>query len=53
MCFKFFNRFNPNYKPIVDYVEGRLSVVDFQKMFNHDLTLRKTLSTPLDRKWVS
>lgn len=51
MCFKFFNRFKSNYKPIVDYVEGRLSVVDFQKMFNEDSSLRKTLSQQIGMKY--
>ena len=51
MCFNFFKRFKPNYKPIVDYVEGRLSVVDFQKMFNEDRSLRNTLNQPMDKKY--
>lgn len=40
------------YQPIVDYVEGRMPVTDFQKMFNEDRSLRKTLSTRLNKKWV-
>lgn len=51
MCFNFFKRFKPNYKPIVDYVEGRLSVVDFQKMFNEDRSLRKILSQRIGKQY--
>lgn len=40
------------YQPIVDYVEGRMPVTDFQKMFNEDRSLRKTLSQPMRKTWV-
>lgn len=48
----FYGKLNlKEYKPIVDYVEGRLSVVDFKKMFNNDISLRRTLSHPMIKKY--
>ena len=51
MCFKFFSWFKPNYQPIVDYVEGRMSIVDFQKMFNKDTSLRNLLKKPMSKTY--
>ena len=49
----FFRRLKlKKYQPIVDYVEGELSVVDFQDMFNQNHSLRKTLNQPMDKKWT-
>ena len=49
----FFQRLKlKKYQPIIDYVEGRMPVTEFQKMFNEDRSLRKTLSTRLNKKWV-
>lgn len=52
MCFKFFNRFNPNYKPIVDYVEGRMSVAEFQHLFETDKTLQNTLKKRMSKRYT-
>lgn len=43
MCFKFFSSFKSNYQPIVDYVEGRMPVTEFQHLFETDKTLQNTL----------
>ena len=48
----FFQRLRvKKYQPIIDYVEGRMSVTEFQKMFNEDRSLRKTLNQPMDKKY--
>ena len=49
----FFQRLKlKKYQPIIDYVEGRMPITEFRKMFNEDRSLRKTLSQPMRKTWV-
>ena len=38
------------FQPILDYVEGRMSVMEFQQMFETNKYLQKILKLPLDKK---
>ncbi len=53
MCF-FRKKYEPpieNVQPILDYVEGRMSATEFQRLFKTDRQLQLTLLTKLDVKW--
>lgn len=39
------------FQPILDYVEGRMSVVEFQRLFETDRSLQRTLKLPMDKKY--
>ena len=41
-----------NFKPILDYVEGRMSITEFQHLFETDKQLQKTLKLPMDKKYT-
>lgn len=40
-----------DFQPILDYVEGRMSITEFQRLFNTDRSLRKILKTRICTTW--
>lgn len=48
---KTYNKFTKEIQPILDYVEGRLSADEFQKLFKTDRQLQLTLRTRLNSRW--
>ena len=47
----FFQRLRvKKYQPIIDYVEGRMSVTEFQHLFETNSSLRNTLKQPMDKQ---
>lgn len=40
-----------DFQPILDYVEGRMLVTEFQHLFETDKSLQNTLKLPLDKKY--
>ena len=37
------------FQPILDYVEGRMSITEFRQMFETNKSLQKILKLPLDK----
>ena len=42
-----------DFQPIIDYVECRMSVTEFQRLFNTDKSLRKVLRTRICTSWYT
>ena len=40
------------FQPILDYVEGRMSITEFQFLFETDKSLQRTLKLPMDKKYT-
>ncbi len=47
----FFNK-KRRFQPILDYVEGRMSVTEFKHLFETDKSLQKTLKLPLSTRHI-
>ena len=41
------------FQPILDYVEGRMSITEFQHLFETDKSLQKALKLPMDKKYTA
>lgn len=41
-----------DFQPILDYVEGRMSITEFQRLFDTDKSLQSTLKLPMDKKYT-
>ena len=40
------------FQPILDYVEGRMSITEFQHLFETDRSLQKVLKLPMSKKYT-
>lgn len=41
-----------DFQTILDYVEGRMSITEFQRLFDTDKSLQSTLKLPMDKKYT-
>lgn len=41
-----------DFQPIIDYVEGKLSITEFQYLFETDKLLQRTLRLPMDKNYT-
>lgn len=41
-----------DYQPIIDYVEGKLSITEFQYLFETDKLLQRTLRLPMNKNYT-
>lgn len=41
-----------DFQPIIDYVEGRMSITEFQRLFEADKSLQRILRLPMDKSFT-